>query len=212
MIKEDGIKKYKNEAFDRTNMVASLWCAREEFNDQIIISYADILYEDVVLESLINADHDIAVAVDSGWRDYWEMRFEDPLSDAESLFIDSSGRISNIGQQVDDISKIDAQYMGLIKFSTTGVQALRTVYTELLGNRAGSKDITGNSRDFNRMYMTDLLQMMIDIGHPVYPVFTNRKWIEIDSMQDYDLAKRVVAGSNGRLKIRDGEGEDDSKQ
>jgi NDP-sugar pyrophosphorylase family protein len=51
--------------------------------------------------------------------------------------------------------------------------------------------------------MTDLLQMMIDIGHPVYPVFTNRKWIEIDSMRDYELAQKMVVPANGRLRIID---------
>ena len=38
------IKIIKNEFFDSTNMNESLFCAKEELNDSVIISYSDIIF------------------------------------------------------------------------------------------------------------------------------------------------------------------------
>ena len=88
-----------NPDFATTNMVFSLWTARHTFTDPVIISYADILYEPEVLVSLMASPDEISVVVDRSWRNYWENRFDDPLSDAESLAIGDDGNIQSIGQK-----------------------------------------------------------------------------------------------------------------
>ena len=74
-----------NSDWQTTNMVESLFCAEKEFGNDIIISYGDIVYERKVLKSLINAQNEISVAVNTDWHALWEARFEEPLSDAETL-------------------------------------------------------------------------------------------------------------------------------
>jgi len=39
--------------------------------------------------------------------------------------------------------------------------------------------------------MTDLLQGLINNSNELKPVFTNGHWIEIDSMQDYELIHKM---------------------
>jgi len=39
------------------------------------------------------------VIVDKKWRKYWDIRFDNPLDDAESLILDSENYIKNIGQK-----------------------------------------------------------------------------------------------------------------
>ena len=89
----------KNEKYESTNMVETLFSAKEKMLDSTIVSYGDIIFEKNVLESLINSPNDISVIVDKQWKRLWEKRFQDPLSDAESLIIED-GCIVEIGQKV----------------------------------------------------------------------------------------------------------------
>ena len=61
-IHYEGIKYYMNEDFANTNMVESLMCAKEEFNDDIIVSYSDILFEERLLKGMMDAKGDFNAA------------------------------------------------------------------------------------------------------------------------------------------------------
>ena len=54
------IKIYQNQDFDRTNMVATLFCAKDELNDDVIVSYGDIVFEESVLEKLLLSKQDFS--------------------------------------------------------------------------------------------------------------------------------------------------------
>ena len=79
-------------------MVETLFCAREKFSDSVIVTYGDIIYEKKVLEKLLSSSDDISVITDENWMEYWKIRFENPLDDAESLVLDNNGNITSIGQ------------------------------------------------------------------------------------------------------------------
>ena len=185
---------YDNPDYLETNMVETLWCARPEFQGEMIVSYGDILYEDCVLQSLVAAEGPISVVVDIGWRPYWEARFPDPLSDAESLRLDEDGRIVEIGQKVSAIEEVQGQYVGLMKFGLSGIEALQETYLKLKDN-----GVVGRSRrPFRKMHMTDLLQEIVEAGYRVDAVAIERRWIEIDSLADYQLARQHVRpGTSG---------------
>ena len=74
---------YQNDRFDETNMVETLFCARKELKDSVIVSYGDIIYEKRIIEKLKKSNEDFSVIVDEGWEDYWKIRFKNPLEDAE---------------------------------------------------------------------------------------------------------------------------------
>ncbi len=186
-LPERGVRRYHNPAYAETNMVETLRCAKPELCDDAIVSYGDILYEDVVLRSLLASAHPIAVVVDLGWLSYWQARFEDPLRDAETLRLSGGGRILEIGRRPAELSQIEGQYIGLMRFRAEGLTHLDAVYAEMA--RRGP---------VAQMYMTDLLQAVIDAGHPVQAVPVRRRWLEIDSIADYELANRSVqAGPEG---------------
>ena len=109
-------------------MVETLFCANEKISDSVIISYGDIIFQKDVLEKLILADDDISVIIDENWEEYWKIRFENPLEDAESLVIDEEKYIQNIGQKVNTIQEINGQYIGLMKFQKNGIESLKKFY------------------------------------------------------------------------------------
>ena len=112
-----GIYYCKNKKFSETSMVESLFCAEKKIESPVIISYADIIFETDVLKKLIKSKDDICGVVDKNWKYYWKIRFNDPLSDAESLVLDKNNYILNIGKKdLKNIDEIDRQFIGFIKF------------------------------------------------------------------------------------------------
>jgi choline kinase len=55
MINFPNVTYYKNEKYDSTNMVETLFCAKEKLTDSVIVSYGDIIFEKSVLDKLIES-------------------------------------------------------------------------------------------------------------------------------------------------------------
>lgn len=198
MLDRPGLDTYRNEQYDETNMVESLWCAEQLLHDPIVVSYGDILYTQDVLETLPETDADVAVAIDTDWRRYWEQRHEDPTDDAESLQMTDDGTITSIGQPIESASAPEAQYIGLMAFSANGVDWLRETYHRL--DDVDTVARYGRSRD--NLFMTDLLQAMIDEGYPVTGVEIDGGWVEIDTPHDLEIARQVCQPTaDGTLDI-----------
>ena len=70
----------------------------------------------------------MSVIVDEKWHDVWKLRFENPLNDAESMRINESGNITNLGQPVSNIDEIQGQFIGLMKFKNKGINDLKSYY------------------------------------------------------------------------------------
>ena len=201
VIKPEGIKLFDNVDFETTNMVETLWCAESYFDRGFIVSYGDILYEPRVLEVVIRSDHPIGVVVDKGWRGYWQRRFARVLDDAESLSVDAAGRITSIGQRPETADSIEGQYIGLTVFRGEGVRVLRRVYDTLQSSTPEGETVGDTGRLFRKLYMTDLLQAVIDSGFPVREIPIERGWVEIDSLSDHALAESLVTLSGGLPRI-----------
>ena len=196
-IDRAGIIFFENPAYESTNMVETLWIAESVFNDGFVVSYGDIIYEPLVLECLLTANHAISVVVDQEWQSYWERRFKNILDDAETLQVEKSGRIKCIGQEPSNIGEIDGQYIGLTMFKGEGVDALRSVYSQAKKEAAEGRNPLRGQRPFPMLYMTDILQGIIDSGFPVHQVPVQRGWLEVDSQKDLELAEHLIeAGLN----------------
>lgn len=196
-LKKYGVRLIENPEFATTNMVRTLMCARDVMAGGFIMSYGDIVYTPSVLKRLLSDSHQIAVTVDRQWRMYWELRLEDPLSDAETLKIDASGNLLELGQKPRDYTDIEAQYIGLVAFRPDGVRHLTQAFDQVVAeDRAGSNPF-GGKRNLDSLYMTDLLQGMIESGISLHAFQIDGGWVEVDSVSDLALAEKLL--SEGRL-------------
>lgn len=178
MLRRDDSKLLVNSRYYETNMVWTLFSAEEELNGDVLICYGDIVYSKEILQSILKSDSDIAVTVDKDWEEYWRARGEDPLDDAETLKMDTEGRLYEIGKKPSSLSDIEAQYMGLVKLTEKGVKSLKNVFNN------AKNDISILGKSVENAYMTDLLQATIDAGIPVQGVEINAGWIEVDTVSD----------------------------
>lgn len=178
---------YKNENFSTTNMVETLFCAKEKLEGSVIVSYGDIIFEQSILKKLMTSNYPISVVVDMNWRKYWKMRFCEPLSDAESLILDDQNYILDIGQKTQDYDNIQAQYIGLMKFQNEGLDILKKFYNMSKEQAKSGINPLNHNIPFTQSYMTDLLRGIINYGYKVKAIPVNNGWLEIDSIQDYNL-------------------------
>jgi choline kinase len=179
-----------NPRFETTNMVRSLFCAREHFGDGFVMSYGDIVYSPATLRRILEGTEEIGVAVDQGWRAYWEERSDDPLKDAETLRIRDDGALAEIGQRPKSLDDVQAQYIGLVAFHARGVKAITRTYDAL--EQAGGNPF-GGPRSLDQLYMTDLLQGMIGHGTRLGAVPITRGWVEVDNPRDLQVAEQYAA-------------------
>jgi len=190
-IQRPDLRYYENRNWSTTNMVATLWCALPELTGEVIVSYADIIYNRDVLRALLESRRDISMTIDLEWEAYWRLRYTDPLEDAESLIMTDDYRILNVGSRPENVAEIQAQYMGLLKFSEKGVDTIKKAYRRARVRYRDGQPVWGNGeRPFEKLYMTDMLQGLIDQGKAVYGVPVKRGWFEIDNNTDYEIAKK----------------------
>lgn len=187
MLALPGTRQVHNPEWSSTNMVETLFAAEAEFGDDVIVCYADIVYEPKMIDSLLRSSHNITVAVNTKWRALWEMRFDNPLEDAESLVLGPKDTIVDIGNKVSDIDSIEGQFTGLLRFRDGGVEDLRNARAEMEDSKRDWK----NARPVKKAYMTDLLMELIWSGRPVYAALVDGGWLEIDTVDDFEKTSRL---------------------
>jgi choline kinase len=186
-INYSGIKYYENLDYENTNMVESLMCARDEFDDDIIVSYSDILFEKRLLKKMIEESVDYGCAVDDNWKNYWAMRYGKVDFDTESLAIDSYGNITELGLEAPSLEVIDSRYIGLLKFSKKALGHMVSIWKDA-NIRFADKPWQQSGKVVKKAYMTDLLNAVIESGECVKAIRFNGGWIEFDTNEDYENA------------------------
>lgn len=177
------VTKHFNKDFETTNMVYTLFCAEDIMDEEIIISYGDIIYKDEILEKLIASKDKVSVIVDKGWKDYWAARMDNPLEDAETMILNPDDTIKELGKKPTTYDDIQGQYIGLMKFSKEAVKEIREFYHNL------DKDKIYDGKNYNNMYMTSFLQLISDNITPLKAVYINNGWMEVDCPEDRECTQ-----------------------
>jgi choline kinase len=184
-VRRSGVVTFLNSAFAVSNMVASLWRARDWLRDApCIVSYGDIVYHPSIVRALAATSHAIAIAYDAAWRALWEARFDRPEDDAESLRV-AGGRVAAIGDPIDDLEMVDGQYFGLLRFTPSGWRRVERCLVTL-------------GRDaIQRLEMTELLAHLVRAGTEVGAVPISGRWCEVDSLRDLTVYAAKLRGRAG---------------
>ena len=169
-----------NKKYDITNMLYSLFCAIDEIKGDVLISYGDSVFDNSIIEKMINCDSDISVASDANWRNYWDSRYINPLTDLETYKTNKEGYITNIGEKPESYSQIDGQYIGLIKLTSIGSEIFKK---ELI--HFHKKGLI-NKKSFNDAFLTDFVQALILRGYKIKSQEIFGNYIEIDTIDDIE--------------------------
>ena len=188
-INYKGIKYFENNDYKNNNILNSIFYAEKVINGNIIISYSDILFNSSVVQRVLDSNHDISVVVDIDWRGYYVGRKDHPISEAENVVFNSNNEVEKIGKINTGNAEVHGEFIGMIKLSNRGTEIFKQHFNRL-------KKIYWNkpfqrAKIFQKAYLTDFIQELVDIGIKVHCVIIESGWKEIDTVEDY---KKALAG------------------
>ncbi len=187
LINYPNITYYQNPNFRNNNILKSLFYAEHEMNDDFIFSYSDILYNREIVQKLLRSKADIALIVDVNWAQHYEGRDQHPIAEAELVKVEN-GRVVKIGKEVVSPEETHGEFIGLAKFTKSGAEAMRAAY-----HRAEESPTAPfqHAASLEKAYMTDMIQQLVDGGSVVESVDIEGSWIEIDTPQDLERARKL---------------------
>jgi choline kinase len=185
-INYKNLKYFDNNNFEKNNILNSIFYGEKVINGNVIIAYSDILFGSNVVRRLLESDHDISVVVDIDWRGYYVGRKEHPIMEAENVIFNSNNEVVKIGKIATEKQEVHGEFIGMMKLTHRGAEIFKQNFhrvKKLYWNKPFQK-----AKIFQKAYLTDMIQELVDIGIKVHCVIIERDWKEIDTVEDYQKA------------------------
>ena len=180
MLEPYADRMFMNDAWSSTGIFHSLSMAAPWLeHEACLISYSDIFYSGELVTDMLAAAGDIVIAYDVNAVALWTQRFDHPLLDLERFTVDGNRCVREIGGRATSLAEIEGQYMGLLKLTPAGWQAMRAVQREL------DTEVRDN------VDMTTLLSKLIQANYPIRTVANAAPWGEIDCQSDVHVYERL---------------------
>ena len=198
-INFNNITYFENKDFWNNNILHSLMCARPKLEEavkskeDVVVSYSDIFFKNSVVKSLVKDKHEIAAVVDTEWQDYYSGRTDHPISEAEMVLADKNKKIIKIGKgRVPVNSKgTKSEFIGMWKFTPKGI-TLFLKHFDRLNSSLKKNEPYQNAKEWQKSYITDMFQEMVDKGENIHCVLIKKNWFEFDTVQDYKRISKLA--------------------
>ena len=166
------VKYYTNPFYDVTNSIASLWMAREELNDDIILLNADVFFSEKILNMIINDSRDPVMAIDKSRTIEGDYFFYTSLD----------GKIEKYGKGL-PIEQRNCEYVGMAKVCKEFLPKFNKRLNELIHQQK------------HNVWWENVLYSFTDTNQEaIYTVDVDGKfWAEIDYFDDYERILDYVA-------------------
>lgn len=175
--------------WERNNILASLLCARDALGGGFVSTYADIIYRGSTVKKLVAAPHDIVLACDTDWRRRYVDRSQHPEKDAEKMRAEGD-RVVELSRRIPS-ELASGEFIGVAKVSREGARSVVAAFDEARAQNAGGAGKEWREgRTFERAYLIDLFQEMIERGSALHRVETHGWYMEIDTREDLSCAEK----------------------
>jgi choline kinase len=165
-----------NEQFTRGNIL-SLWQARHEFDDDILIMDGDVLFPRELLARVIASPHANAIAVDERFQDTGE----------EQKVICEDGWVVEVTKKISGDTRVRGEAVGILRLSADAAEILRGILEEFIETGKDSLEY----EDAFRELAAEVPIGLVEIG--------DLPWIEIDFEEDLARACEDVLPEVDRL-------------
>ncbi|HUU63220.1 MAG TPA: phosphocholine cytidylyltransferase family protein [Dehalococcoidia bacterium] len=188
LVNYPNVTYYENPNFRENNILRSLFYAEREMDDDFIFSYSDIVYSSEIVAKLMECEADIALTVDVDWLHAYDGRDLHPISEAELVKVEN-GKVVKIGKEVVRPDEAHGEFIGLAKFTRSGAEAMKTAYHRVAEECPAVP--FQHAASLEKAYITDMIQELIDNGQPAQSIDIEGDWMEIDTPQDLERARKV---------------------
>ena len=175
----------ENKDWENNNILLSLLCAREHLTGGFVSTYADIVYRKEIVRDLVASPHSIALGCDTDWRRRYTGRSQHPETDAEKLRAEGE-RVVQLSRKIDS-EAASGEFIGVMKLDPAGVLAFLDAFDRAESVYRGK--VFREGRTFEKAYLIDLLQEMVESGTAMHRVDTHGGYMEIDTLEDASLAE-----------------------
>ena len=182
----------KDQNYREHEVLGSLMTTKNLMNTEIIMTYSDILFDNAILDQILNFQGDIGVSTEMNWLPTYQNRSQHPLSQADNVLI-NDGKITEIRKNMAKYLKNKklGEFFGIMHLSSTGAKNFVNVYDRLVKNHTGPFH---DAPSFKKAYLTDMLQELIDLDFDVKPILCKGVWCEIDTPEDLGIACKKFHG------------------
>jgi choline kinase len=177
-IKKNKFKNYKNNDYNKTNMVYSLFRVPSVKSNNIVVCYGDIIFDEAIFNDFKKNYSNTIVLLKKNWLKVWKgrMKYNKIRNDAENVEIKNNCLIS-IGKKI--TNKLPKyQYMGIIKFKKEDFYKLKKFF----------KKIKNTKIDFTSFLDRAIKSKIIKVK----AVLTSKFWYEIDNLADIKFAEKSL--------------------
>ena len=193
-INFEGLYYYHNNNYLTNNVLHSLLYAREALEQAVkdeapvVISYSDIWYHSSIVKSLLQSQGDINLVVDSQWESAYEGRTDHPASEAELAVFTQENRLCAIGKNVINPASsknVNGEFIGLLMMRPAGIKRFLSHFDNVSAHLTLMSPFQ-KAAEWQKSYITDILQDMVDNQVVVNCVGIEGKWKEFDTVQDFE--------------------------
>ena len=178
-----------NPKYEEVEQAFSLMTARKQISGNVIISFGDTIFEDKIIEQILNTKNDIVIGVEPKWREYYEKRMDNPPAISDFIAI-KNGKIIKLFRNLKEFDEdcIITEFSGLFKLSAKGSKIITEKYEFLEQNHSGKFH---DAVSLKKAKMIELLQELYENGVSMEAISLKGKWCEIDTPHDLEIAKKM---------------------
>jgi phosphoenolpyruvate phosphomutase len=170
-----------NEEWETTGELASLDCAMENFSQDTVVIYGDLLFRSYMLHNLLDWNAELLVAVDSS-------SLANIAGNVNDLAWCSAPDNRAMYQQKVSLEHVsadlesrrgppDGRWIGMLRVAGNGCEYVRSAMQTL--KRGG---------EFKQLGLPELLNQLVADGHPPQVQYVNGHWMDINNLADLERA------------------------
>lgn len=173
------LKKYKlsfisNLKFSTTDMIYSLMLALKKYNENILFSYSDIIYEDKIFDQFKKLNNNyIYIPYIKNWEKIWKIRKKNIYEDVETFKYNKNKFLLEIGNKIKNKKNVQGQFIGLLYIPSK-------IRNEIL-------NIFENKFKHKKIQTTQFLNYLTKNNFKIKCLEYKGEWYEIDDLNDYKL-------------------------
>jgi choline kinase len=180
-----------NADWEQNNILLSLMHAEDLMDEGFVCCYSDILFTRDVVQRVLQHPADIALSVDTDWLERYQHRTQHPPDDAEKVTV-QNGCVTRVHRHI-PTHEAHGEYTGIAKFTAAGAAQLREHFQRARQKFAGKP--FREAAVFEKAYLIHLYQEMIEAGVKMAHADTPGNYMEVDTQEDFELARKNWRGN-----------------
>jgi choline kinase len=180
-FKYKNIKYVENKVYRNTEQLYSFFLTKKYLtNEDTIILFSDIIYDFDILKKIVQTKNEnISIMIQKKWKEKYKNRFDHPKSQADKVFINEKGYVKKISKNLPE-KHTNGEFLGILKIPKNSIKTIK-IYLDLLKKNENIK----------RYQFHNYLNFLIKNRVQIKSCNTIKKFMEIDTLNDYKIAKTL---------------------